>query len=234
MLKRRELLRMLGAAAFLGWSSTLPPAGRAAEKPSGKKILMFTKSSGFEHSVIKRSGDRLSFAEQILIDLGKHHGFEVTATKDGRVFSGREISLYDVFFFYTTGDLTTLGTDRNPPMSPQAKRDFLNLIYSGKGFVGVHCATDTFDTSGNRLDPSSQSNLDPYLRMIGAEFLNHDQQQKGVVQIADTRFPGFKSVGNSQNFRVGFGFERTCERGLSFSWFVLISTSRHGVRRRVR
>jgi uncharacterized protein len=37
-------------------------------------------------------------------------------------------------------------------MSAKGKRDFLDLIYQGKRFIGAHCATDTFDTAGNRLE----------------------------------------------------------------------------------
>ena len=38
------------------------------------------------------------------------------ATKDGTVFDS-DLSPYDAFFFYTTGNLTTPGTDKQPPMS---------------------------------------------------------------------------------------------------------------------
>ena len=41
----------------------------ADNKP--KKLLFFTKSAGFEHSVVKRDGDQPAFAERIMIDFGK-------------------------------------------------------------------------------------------------------------------------------------------------------------------
>ena len=47
---------------------------------STSKVLFFSKSSGFEHSPIKRrSPQELSFAEQILKELGPKHGIEFTA-----------------------------------------------------------------------------------------------------------------------------------------------------------
>ena len=156
---------------------------------------MFTKSSGFEHSGIKRQSGQLGLAEQTVTDLGKQHGFEVNATKDGRIFSSSELADYDAFFFYTTGDLTTEGNDKNPPMTPEGKQAFLNLIREGKGFIGTHSATDTFDTYGDRFDPKPQP-LDPYLRMIGAEFLAHDNQQKARITVADKNFPGMASLGD--------------------------------------
>ncbi len=171
-MNRRELFRALGAGAAAFSQLSFAKSARAAE---AKKVLMFTKSSGYEHSVIRRTDGKLGLAEQIVTDLGKQHGFEVTATKDGRVFSSPNLGQYHAFFFYTTGDLTTTGTDGNPPMTRAGKEVFLNLIHSGKGFIGTHSATDTFDTAGNRLDPRPQEQLDPYLKMIGAEFLKHDE-----------------------------------------------------------
>ncbi|HUJ32039.1 MAG TPA: ThuA domain-containing protein [Candidatus Acidoferrum sp.] len=197
MINRRELLRSLGGAAlgFAGRGVSFASVG-TSEPPKRKKILMFTKSSGFEHSVIKRVDGRLGLAEQIVADLGKPHGFDVNATKDGGVFASPDLGQYDAFFFYTTGDLTTVGTDKNPPMTPEGKQAFLNLIHEGKGFIGTHSATDTFDTVGDRFDPKPQAELDPYLQMIGAEFLAHDNQQKARITVADGKFPGMAALGD--------------------------------------
>ncbi|HTS11422.1 MAG TPA: ThuA domain-containing protein [Candidatus Limnocylindrales bacterium] len=196
MINRRELLRTLGAAALVASARGIPFARTASAKPGKrKKILMFTKSSGYEHSMVHRADGKLAPAEQTVTDMGKEHGFEVTATKDGGVFSSPDLTQYDAFFFYTTGDLTTPGTDKNPPMTPEGKQAFLNLIHEGKGFIGTHSATDTFDTYGDRFDPKPQP-LDPYLQMIGAEFLAHDAQQKARITVADKKFPGMEPLGD--------------------------------------
>jgi uncharacterized protein len=200
-MNRRELLRGWGAAALGGGLEGLPFLASARARFLGrpqtarpKKILMFTKSSGFEHSVIKRSGGQLSLAEHLVSDLGKEHGFDVHATKDGRIFSSAELADYDAFFFYTTGDLTTPGHDGNPPMTARGKTKFLDLVHSGKGFLGTHSAADTFDTAGNRFDPKPQPDLDPYLKMLGAEFIMHDLQQKARLAVADKKFPGMAAL----------------------------------------
>jgi len=193
-MNRRELLRVFGGAAVglrLKKLSLDYPSQAAVRQ---KRLLVFTKSSGYEHSVIKRTDGKLSLAEQIVTDLGKRHGFEVTATKDGRVFSSPALARYDGFFFYTTGDLTIAGTDKNPPMTLEGKQRFLDLVYSGKAFIGAHSASDTFDTRGNRFDPKPQPDLDPYLKMLGAEFLMHDQQQKARLAVADSEFPGMSAL----------------------------------------
>ena len=167
----------------------------AAKAPARKKILMFTKSSGFEHDMIKRSGGKLSPAEQIVTDLGEKRGIEVTATKDGSVFSQPTLSQYDAFFFYTTGDLTLAGADKNPPMTPQGKQEFLDLIHQGKGFIGTHSASDTFEPASAHTDPRPAATLDPYIQMLGAEFVGHGQQQKARARVADGRFPGMQPLG---------------------------------------
>ncbi|HEV2118079.1 MAG TPA: ThuA domain-containing protein [Terriglobales bacterium] len=190
-MNRRDLLRFFGSGAMgLGLSSL-----SAAKTPARKKILMFTKSSGFEHDMIKRSGGKLSPAEQIVTDLGQKRGIEVTATKDGSIFSQPSLSQYDAFFFYTTGDLTLAGADKNPPMTPQGKQAFLDLIHQGKGFIGTHSATDTFESASAHTDPRPPGALDPYIQMIGAEFVGHGQQQKARARVADSSFPGMQALG---------------------------------------
>jgi len=191
-MNRRELLRFFGSGAVgLGLNSL------AAAKPSSvrKRVLMFTKSSGFEHDMVKRNGAKLSVAEQIVTDLGQKRGIEVTATKDGTIFSQPSLSQYEAFFFYTTGDLTTAGEDKNPPMTAEGKQVFLDLIHQGKGFIGTHSATDTFEPVSAHTDPKPPAQLDPYIAMIGAEFVGHGQQQKARVRVADSHFPGMQGLG---------------------------------------
>jgi uncharacterized protein len=169
----------------------------AASKP--KRVLFFSKSSGYEHSVIKKSGEELSHAEKILKELGEKNNIAFTFTKDGRLFTAENMAKYDAFFFYTTGDLTEEGKDGNPPMSKEGKAAFLEAIKNGKGFIGTHSATDTFHSPGNkdhgdaRYKPDGE-NADPYVKMIGAEFIKHGDQQTSRMIVADKKFPGMNAV----------------------------------------
>src|SRR5437660_1710503 len=177
---RRELLQTGAIAAA---SIALPIPILAARK---KSVLVFTKSSGWEHDVLKRVDGKASIVDQTITSLGGKHGFDVTATKDGRVFDSKDLHSYAAVFFFTTGDLTTAGTDRNSPMSPQGKQSLLDAIRDGLGFVGVHAATDTFHT---QPDPENGSNRyvahgdksDPYLRMLGGEFITHGSKPRLVT-----------------------------------------------------
>jgi uncharacterized protein len=182
-LNRREWL-LAGGAAWLGVGAM----SRALAQPKGgtKKVLFFTKSAGFQHSVIKRDGDKLAHAERILTEIGKEHGCEVVASKDGRLFEPDQIGQWDVFVFETTGDLTTPGTDKSPPISADGEKAFYDAIRGGKGFVGMHCATDTFGHFGNR----KKGPEDPYIQMIGGQFNGHGDQQIARLEIVDPEFPG--------------------------------------------
>jgi type 1 glutamine amidotransferase len=110
------------------------------------------------------------------------------------VFDG-DLAQYDAFFFFTTGNLTEAGTDKTPPMSTRGKEAFLAAIRHGNGFVGVHSASDTFHSNGNRFETQKQP--DPYIAMLGGEFLSHGSQQKAQVKVVDPNFPGFEGLSDS-------------------------------------
>ncbi len=197
-MNRREWLAAT-AAVGLGLAGLEQRSAIAADK---KQVLFFTKSSGFEHPMIKvPAGGGPSPAEKFLEEWGAEHGFEVTTSKDGTLFNPGSVEKFDAFVFYTTGDLTQPGTDKQPPMTPAGKQAFLAAIRGGKGFVGIHSATDTFHT---QPDPPDRSNryvnhgaerVDPYVAMIGGEFIRHGKQQMSRMIAADTAFPGCGKLG---------------------------------------
>ena len=188
-MKRREMLLSTGLTA-LGLSQLPWPRAAAAAKPK-RKLLMFTKSAGFEHSVAKRAGDQLSHNERIVTELARDHGFDVLCTKDGTVFDS-DLDQFDAFLFYTTGDLTQAGTDKTPPMSPKGKQRLIEAVASGKGFLASHCGADTYHSAGPSRE--EQQEKDPYIAMLGGEFISHGPQQKARQRIADAKFPGFGEI----------------------------------------
>jgi type 1 glutamine amidotransferase len=142
--------------------------------------------------VIRREGGRLGHAERVLTQLGKQHGFEVEPSKDGTVFDG-DLDQYAAFVFYTTGDLTKPGTDGTPPMSERGKQRLLEAVAAGKGFVGSHCASDTFHSQ--RSPDGGEEKKDPYIEMVGGEFVRHGEQQEARMKVADADFPGMQAAG---------------------------------------
>src|SRR6266852_1521142 len=199
---RREFLR----------AATLTGAGLALSNrlvgASNKSVLVFTKSSGWEHDVVKRVGGQPSLVDDTVNELGNKHGFKVGVTKDGRIFDSKELHSYAAVAFFTTGDLTTLGTDGKPPMSLKGKQALLDAVRNGMGFVGVHAASDTFHTLP---DPEDRSNRyiahgemeDPYLRMLGGEFIIHGREprlQDANLIVNDPKFPGLERVTSTVSF----------------------------------
>ncbi len=116
---KRSLLPLL----LLCWTVSL-----SAQVETRARLLFITHSAGFEHEVIPT-------AVQTVKELAPLYGIEVTATDDLSLISQEGLSGFDGILFYTTGEL---------PLSDEQKEAFLGFIRSGKGFAGVHSATDTF------------------------------------------------------------------------------------------
>jgi uncharacterized protein len=196
---RRDFLR---TTAVAGAGLLLSRPAFAAKK---KSVLLFTKSSGFEHAVIKVTNGQPSIMETAMRGFSAANNFDLTASKDGRIFDSKEFHDYAAVVFFTTGDLTTEGTDKNPPMSAQGKQTLLDAIHKGSvGFVGVHAASDTFHTPPDSEDLANRyiahgEQSDPYIRMIGGEFIIHGQSKDPRLQttnviINDPKFPGLEGV----------------------------------------
>jgi type 1 glutamine amidotransferase len=108
-------------------------------------------------------------------------------------------------FFYTTGDLCSEGTDKQPPMSKEGKQALFDYVKSGKGFIGTHSASDTFHTDNeSQKGPERYLNhgekADAYVHFLGAEFIKHGKQQDAKNTVTDAKFPGFEKVGATYGF----------------------------------
>jgi type 1 glutamine amidotransferase len=199
-MNRRQILLAAGASAASLALSALGQGWAKAADQRRRRVLMYTKSEEYEHAVVKRpAGGGLALAEQIVTELGQKHGFDVHCTKDGREFVNEDLGKFDGFLFETQGDiLKGGGVDGQPGMPVEGKRAFLKAVADGKGFVGCHCASDTFHSAGSRTQAQEQSRLDPYLAMLGGEFIRHGKQQKARLRVVDPRFPGVHDVHDLQ------------------------------------
>jgi len=184
-MNRREWL----TSAAVGVTAASFPGRKARAATGGnRRILFLTKSAGYEHSVVRRAGNALSHAERVFTQIGAKHGFDITCTKNGSVFLSDDIDQYDAFAFYTTGDLRGPSKDGGDGMTDRGKARLLELVHGGKGFVGSHCASDTFHSPG---DPwKNQARPDPYIAMLGGEFISHGKQQRARMTVASPQFPG--------------------------------------------
>lgn len=153
-----SLVRTATVPAILAGNNLVEPTANIAKR----KVLYLTHSAGFKHDV-------LPLSEQILKQIGEGSGaFEATATQDCSVLSRDGLKPYDAVVFYTTGEL---------PISDAQKAAFLDFIRSGKGFVGIHSATDTF------------YKWPEYGELIGGYFDQHPWHQEVTVNVEDQRHP---------------------------------------------
>ena len=174
------------------------------------RVLYFTKSSGYEHSVIKQVDGPPSFSEKLLTQWGTAHDMVFTFSKDGSKFSPQYLTQFDVIMFYTSGHLLSVGTDGHPAMTAEGKQALLDAIAGGKGFVGLHACSDTFHTyeSGGGNNPIREQRFknygeasDPFIKMLGGEFIRHGPQQVAKAKVIDKKFPGFSEIGDELNVK---------------------------------
>jgi type 1 glutamine amidotransferase len=151
--------RFLALSALAGVLLAAAPQ-RAEERVA--QVLYFTHSAGYRHEVVP-------FSQQVLKQLGKESGaFEVTATEDVAALSAPNLRRFAAVIFYTTGEL---------PMSSAQKVALLSFVRSGRGFLGVHSATDTF------------YRWREYGKLIGGYFDGHPWRQGVTIEVADASSP---------------------------------------------
>lgn len=148
-----------------------------AQAQAAKKLLVVTVTKGFRHSSIPT-------AEKVLAALAEKDksftlDFARTDQELAEKMTADRLGQYDGFIFAnTTGEL---------PLPD--KGAFLKSIESGKAFVGMHSASDTFHGSG--------SGVDPYIAMLGGEFLTHHAQAGVECLVQDGKHPATKTLGES-------------------------------------
>jgi type 1 glutamine amidotransferase len=160
---RRELIALAGSAAAIR-----PFSARAERAP--ERVLYFTYSAAYRHEVIPLSA-------AILTQLGTISGaFEVIATEDMSEFSTGNLERYAAVMFFTSGEI---------PMSAVQKTALLDFVRSGRGFLGVHSATDTFYAWPDYLD------------LIGGYFNGHPWHQVATIEVSDAADPLVAFLGPS-------------------------------------
>jgi hypothetical protein len=116
----------------------------------------------------------LPLSEQVLKEIAARSDIDVTATQDCSAVSREGLKSYDAVVLYTTGEL---------PLSDDQKAALIDFVKSGKGFVGIHSASDTF------------YNWAEYGEMIGGYFDGHPWHQEVTIKVEDPRHPATRHLG---------------------------------------
>lgn len=128
-----------------------------AEPKKKVSILVFSKTVGYRHSSITEG-------KAALLKLAEQNNFSIDTTEDASYFTNKKLKKYNaVIFLNTTGDV----------LNEEQQKAFEKYIQSGKGFVGVHAATDT------------EYDWPWYAKLVGANFLSHPKQQKAKLIVTE-------------------------------------------------
>jgi type 1 glutamine amidotransferase len=166
-----EMILGMRATAAFGIILSFAIGAMAQVQPPKKKLLAIGQVKGFQH-------DSVSHGLATLEKLGRQTGLWDTyirtdnelLTKAKLQGNAKNLDYFDAVIFYTTGDLG---------LTDQQKKDLLAFVHDdGKGFLGVHSATDTY------------YNWPEYGELIGAYFNEHPWGQVHcTIRTEDNKFP---------------------------------------------
>jgi type 1 glutamine amidotransferase len=154
-------------------------AAASAKATASKKLLFLTHAALYKHT-------SLAPAEKAVTELGRAGGFEVT-TVEGYKQDAKQLD----FSFLTPEylnqfDGVMMMTNGNLPFSDAQKKNLLDFVRGGKGFIGAHCASLTF------------YDYPDFGEMLGGYFnRNLPQGTIAVLKVEDTKHPATKMLGAS-------------------------------------
>jgi type 1 glutamine amidotransferase len=135
-------------------------------EPGAPNLLVFSRTQEFRH-------DSIEGAVAALAEHARQRGFSLTAAEDPSYFSDATLSAYGaVVFLMTTGEV----------LGDEQQAAFERFIRSGKGFVGVHSASDTEYT------------WPWYGELLGAYFRGHSPVMPARVIVEDPTQPATQGL----------------------------------------
>nr|WP_315254747.1 ThuA domain-containing protein [uncultured Flavobacterium sp.] len=133
------------------------------------KVLLVTETAGWYHESIESGVTAIN-------ELARTHNFDVNRQQNAEKITENKLKNYDaVIFLSTTGNI----------FDESEKTAFQKFIQSGKGFVGLHAASDT------------EYNWEWYTKLVGRMFHIHPREQTAKLKILNHEFPGLESLPNS-------------------------------------
>lgn len=144
----------------------LPVSSTLSDAPQFK-VLMISTTNGWHH-------DAISEAVPAIRGLAAKHQFEVVWEENiERMFTAESLEEFDVIMFVlTTGDI----------LDPAQQALMEKFVQSGKGFVGIHSASDT------------EYDWPWYTRLVGRMFHIHPSIQTARLSVVDRNFPGVERM----------------------------------------
>lgn len=129
------------------------------------KVLLFTRTMGWHHESIKDGVEAFQ-------KLAERHFFDMEWQENADWFTDEKLKTYDVIVFLnTTGDI----------LNEAQQAAMQRFIQSGKGFVGIHSASDT------------EYNWEWYTRLVGRMFVSHPAIQTARLHPVNRKFMGMSN-----------------------------------------
>src|SRR5688572_11319776 len=134
------------------------------------KALLVTTTKGWHH-------ESLHAGVLAIQQLGVRNFFDVTLWENPNGFNDKYLEQFQVVIFLnTTGDI--FDTAQQKVME--------RFIKSGKGFVGIHSASDT------------EYDWEWYTKMVGRMFQIHPAVQTAKLKVLDPKFPGLQDFADGK------------------------------------
>lgn len=141
-------------------------SGSAGGGQAPLSILVFSKTAGFRH-------DSIPDGIAALMSASSSAGYTMEASEDSSVFTDDGLATLDVVVFLsTTGDI----------LDDAQQAAFERFIMRGKGFVGIHSATDT------------EYDWTFYGGLVGAYFREHPSIQPATLHVEAPSDPTMAGV----------------------------------------
>ncbi len=144
-----------------------------APPTEGLSVLIYSKTAPYHGSDNEYRHAAIPEATVAILEIGEREGWTVEATEDASRFNDEALARFDVVvFLLTTGDV----------LGVKEQAAFERFIRSGKGYVGIHSASDT------------EHAWPWYGELVGAYFKNHPTVREATYIVEDRSHPASKDL----------------------------------------
>lgn len=134
------------------------------------KVLLITTTRGWHH-------ESLHSGVIAIKEMGVKNFFDVVLFEDPNGFTDKFVAQFQaIIFLNTTGDI----------FDSTQQKVMERFIQSGKGYVGIHSASDT------------EYDWEWYTKLVGRMFKIHPAIQTAALNVLDAGFPGLQGFANNK------------------------------------
>ena len=162
-------MRLVKLITFFAIINILVPSTVFAQ-PKQFKALLITTTNGWHH-------ESVHYGVVALKELAIKNYFDLVLFENPNGFTDQYLKQFQVVIFLnTTGNI----------FDSAQQKTMERFIKSGKGFVGIHSASDT------------EYDWDWYTKLVGRMFHIHPAIQTAKLNILDASFPGLQGFANNK------------------------------------